>query len=200
MSDNSEFNPQTFAVVGAGPVGCIVAAFLAKGGYEVILCDVIPDLLAPAMDPGIIIEGAENLQQKVSRTITNIDELASHDPDVIIITVKAHVLPLIASAIEGFLRDGMYVVSWQNGIDTELELSKILGKGPVMRAVVNYGCGLDRSGPRAHPVSSSRRTTFRSLIPHRIRRLMGLPKRLANAACKPSIPMKLFPWSGAKRF
>jgi len=142
MSDNSEFNPQTFAVVGAGPVGCIVAAFLAKGGYEVILCDVIPDLLAPAMDPGIIIEGAENLQQKVSRTITNIDELASHDPDVIIITVKAHVLPLIASAIEVFLRDGMYVVSWQNGIDTELELSKILGKSPVMRAVVNYGCGL----------------------------------------------------------
>ena len=51
-------------------------------------------------------------------------------------------LPLIASAIEGFQRDGMYIVSWQNGIDTELELSKILGKSPVMRAVVNYGCAL----------------------------------------------------------
>jgi 2-dehydropantoate 2-reductase len=36
----------------------------------------------------------------------------------------------------------MYVVSWQNGIDTELELSKLLGKASVMRAVVNYGCGL----------------------------------------------------------
>ena len=130
MNDKSEFNPQTFAVVGAGPVGCIVAAFLAQGGYEVILCDVIPDLLAPAMDPGIIIEGAENLQQKVSRTITNIDDLAAHDPDVIIITVKAHVLPLIASAIEGFARDGMYVVSWQNGIDTELELSSMIRLSP----------------------------------------------------------------------
>ena len=142
MNDKSEFNPQSFAVVGAGPVGCIVAAFLARGGYDVILCDVIKDLLEPAMDPGIIIEGAESLQQKVSKTITNIDELATHKPDVIIITVKAHALPLIASAIEGFQHDGMYVVSWQNGIDTELELSKILGKRPVMRAVVNYGCGL----------------------------------------------------------
>ena len=142
MNDQSEFKPQTFAVVGAGPVGCIVAAFLAKGGYDVILCDVIQNLLTPAMDPGIIIEGAESLQQKVSKTITNIDELATHKPDVIIITVKAHALPLIASAIEAFQHDGMYVVSWQNGIDTELELSKILGKGPVMRAVVNYGCGL----------------------------------------------------------
>ena len=155
MNAKSEFNPQSFAVVGAGPVGCIVAAFLTQGGYEVTLCDVIPDLLAPAMDPGIIIEGAENLQQKVTRTITNIDDLSRHKPDVIIITVKAHALPLIASAIEGFQRDGMYVVSWQNGIDTELELSNILGKGPVMRAVVNYGCGLIGPGhvriPFHHP-------------------------------------------------
>ena len=69
MNAKSEFNPQSVAVVGAGPVGCIVAAFLAQGGYEVTLCDVIPDLLAPAMDPGIIIEGAENLQQKVPRIV-----------------------------------------------------------------------------------------------------------------------------------
>ena len=145
MNDKTEFNPQSFAVVGAGPVGCIVAAYLAKGGNEVILCDVVPSLLKPALDPGIIIEGAENLQQKVSKTCTNIDELANHDPDVIFITVKANALPLIASAIEAFYRDGMYDVSWQNGIDTELELAKILGKAPVMRAVVNYGCGL--AGP-----------------------------------------------------
>jgi len=53
MTQPSEFKPTRFAVVGAGPVGCIVAAFLAKGGYEVTLCDVVPALLAPALDPGI---------------------------------------------------------------------------------------------------------------------------------------------------
>ena len=142
MSDASSFSPQSFAVVGAGPVGCIVACFLAKGGYEVTLCDVIPDLLAPALDPGIILEGAENMQHKVSRTCTNVDELADVNPDAIFITVKANALPLIASAIEGFHRKGMAIVSWQNGIDTELELAKILSKTYVMRAVVNYGCGL----------------------------------------------------------
>ena len=142
MNDQSSFDPQSFAVIGAGPVGCIVAAFLAKGGYEVTLCDVVPDLLKPALDPGIIIEGAEDFRQKVAKTCATIDELAKHDPDVIFITVKANALPLIASAIEGFYHDGMYIVSWQNGIDTELELAKILGKVPVMRAVVNYGCAL----------------------------------------------------------
>jgi 2-dehydropantoate 2-reductase len=142
MSAEANFKPKSFAVIGAGPVGCIVACFLARGGYEVTLCDVIPDLLQSALDPGIIIEGAESLQHKVTRICTNVDELADVDPDVIFITVKANALPLIASSIEGFHHEGMIIISWQNGIDTELEVAKVLGKAPVLRAVVNYGCGL----------------------------------------------------------
>lgn len=142
MNEQTLFNPNTFAVVGAGPVGCIVAAYLAKGGNRVTLCDVIPELLEPADKRGIIIEGAENFRQPVAETVASIDDLAKDPPDVVFITVKANALPLIASAIEGFHRDGMVVVSWQNGIDTEFELSKTLGKEGVMRAVVNYGCGL----------------------------------------------------------
>jgi len=145
MNEQVDFHPQKFAVIGAGPVGCIVAAYLSKGGFEVTLCDVISDLLKPATDPGIIIEGAENLQQKVARTSTRIDSLADDPPDVIFITVKANANSLIASAIEGFHRDGMYVVSWQNGIDTERVFSEALGNQAPLRAVVNYGCGL--AGP-----------------------------------------------------
>ena len=142
MTPTSSFKPTRFAVVGAGPVGCIVAAFLSRGGYDVILCDVMPALLAPAVDPGIRLEGAENFQQKVTRTCTSVDDLDAYDPEVIFVTVKANALALIASAIEGFLKEGRYVISWQNGIDTELELAKTLGRSRVMRAVVNYGCGL----------------------------------------------------------
>jgi 2-dehydropantoate 2-reductase len=155
MPQPSEFKPTRFAVVGAGPVGCIVAAFLARGGFEVTLCDVVPALLAPALDPGIRLEGAEAFQHKVTRTCLSIDDLAAYRPEVIFITVKANALPLIASAIEGFYKQGMYVISWQNGIDTELELTKVLGRAGVMRAVVNYGCGLVAPGhvrlPFHHP-------------------------------------------------
>lgn len=155
MKAKSNFRPKTFAVVGAGPVGCIVAAFLAKGGYDVTLCDVFPELLKPALNPGIVIEGAENLQQAVTRTCTSIDDLADKVPDVIILTVKANALPLISSAIEGFYKEGVYVISWQNGIDTEAVIAQTLGKKPVMRAVVNYGCGLVKPGhvrmPFHHP-------------------------------------------------
>ena len=152
---NADFNPRTFAVIGAGPVGCIVAAFLARAGNEVTLCDIQEELIRPALDPGIIIEGAESLQQKVARVCQTVDEIAAFKPQVIFITVKANALPLIVSAIEGFYRPGMAVVSWQNGIDTELEIANTLGKAAAVRAVVNYGCGLKAPGrvvmPFHHP-------------------------------------------------
>ncbi len=140
MKNESAFRPEKFAVIGAGPVGGIVAAFLARGGYDVTLCDVVPALIEPALDPGIIIEGTDTLQARVARITTNVDDLLNDPPDVIIVTVKATALPLIASALEGFVAEGRYVVSWQNGIDTELVLAEQLGNKSVMRAVVNLGC------------------------------------------------------------
>ena len=146
MKPKGNLNSDTLAVIGAGPVGCTLAAFLAQGGKEVILCDINPDLIKPALDPGIIIEGAASLRQKVSATCIQVDQLAPYRPAVIFLTVKASAIPLIASAIESFYREGLVVVSWQNGIDTEAEIARVLGRGPVMRAVVNYGCGLIQPG------------------------------------------------------
>ena len=94
-----------------------------------------------AKNRGIIIEGAEKLEQKISFTCNRMDELVQAKPDAIFVCVKAQVLPLIASALGDLVREGMHVVSWQNGIDTEYELAKAMGKKPVMRAVVNWGCG-----------------------------------------------------------
>ena len=143
MQIKNTYTPKKFAVVGAGPVGCIVAAFLARGGYEVTLCDVQTSLLEPALDPGISLSGTDNFQARVAKITTRIDLLADDPPDVVIVTVKATALPIITSALEGFINEGRYVVSWQNGIDTERVLAERLGKKQVMRAVVNYGCLLE---------------------------------------------------------
>ncbi|CAG0965892.1 2-dehydropantoate 2-reductase [Geobacteraceae bacterium] len=140
MKEKNSYKPTKFAVIGAGPVGAIVAAFLAKGGYDVTLCDVVPSLLEPALERGIILEGVDTLQAKVARVTTSVDDLINDPPDVIIVTVKATALPLIASALEGFVAEGRHVISWQNGIDTELVLAEHLGRKHVMRGVVNYGC------------------------------------------------------------
>lgn len=140
MKEESTYKPTKFAVIGAGPVGGVVAAFLARGGYDVTLCDVVPSLLEPARKPGITIEGVDTLQAGVAGVTTSVDDLVREPPDVIVVTVKATALPLIASALEGFVAEGRYVVSWQNGIDTERVLAQHLGTKSVMRGVVNYGC------------------------------------------------------------
>ena len=143
MQEKTNYRPKRFAVIGAGPVGCIVAAFLSRGGYEVTLCDVQSTLLEAAMSPGITLSGTDNFLARVAKTTTRIDDLAKTPPDVVIVTVKATALPIITSALEAFIDEDRYVVSWQNGIDTELVLAERLGKKQVMRAVVNYGCILE---------------------------------------------------------
>ncbi len=175
MKEKSDFNPRKFAVIGAGPVGCTAAAFLAKGGFDVTLCDIIPELVKPAAETGIMIEGVENFLQPVSRTCTHVDELADIKPDVIIIAAKANALPLIASAIESFYKEGMYVVSWQNGINTEHEIAETLGKKAVIRAVVNYGCQLVKP---CHV-----KIAFHH-YPHFIQELDPLSKEAAESICK----------------
>ena len=171
----SSYKPKKFAVIGAGPVGGVVAAFLAKGGYDVTLCDVVSALLEPALEPGILLEGSDNFQARVSRVTTRVDDLAKDPPDVVIVTVKATALPLIASALEGFVGEGRYVVSWQNGIDTERVLSMSLGAKSVMRAVVNYGCTLLKPG-HVHMAFHQR--------PHYLQELHPESREAAISICK----------------
>jgi 2-dehydropantoate 2-reductase len=137
---------KTFGVIGAGPVGSIVAAHLAHGGYKVVLCDIAEHLLTPAQDPGIILEGAIELQQKIEHVCTDVEQIAEYSPDAVFVTVKANSLPLLSSSLEIFKNQPTSVVSWQNGIDTEKVIAETLGPEKVMRAVVNWGCGLAAPG------------------------------------------------------
>ena len=178
--DNTTFEPKRFAVIGAGPVGCIVAAFLAKGGYDVTLCDIDKTLLEPALNPGITIEGTDTLQAKVARVTTRIEDLQNDPPDVIVVAVKAIALPAVASALRGFSDSkgksgGPYVISWQNGIDTELVLAQQLGNRLVMRGVVNLGCV---------PLEPGHVRIAFHIRPHHIQELDPRSRDAAIAICK----------------
>ncbi len=142
MRKTTSFQFTKFAVIGGGPVGCILAAFLAKGGHEVTLCDIVPSFIKPAVEEGITVEGTNIVKQKITQICFRVEELVKVNPDVLFITSKANAIPLIASAIESFFKPNMYVVSWQNGIDTDLEIASVLGKKNSLRAIVNYGCEL----------------------------------------------------------
>jgi 2-dehydropantoate 2-reductase len=138
----NSFSPGRIAVIGAGPVGCVLAAAFANQGREVILCDMVQELLEPSRDPGIRVQGALQFGGRVAHTVCSLDELADDLPELVFISTKATALPLIASAMQSFHQAGTYVVSWQNGLDTERVLADHLGAEWVMRAAVNFGVTL----------------------------------------------------------
>jgi len=130
------------AIVGAGAVGCVLAAHLTDAGVDPIICDVNTEILEAVRLDGISITGVRSLEAHPGRIVTSIEDFADDPPDIIFLAVKATALPLIAHSIGGFYRKGMTVVNWQNGIDIERVISDEIGPEPVVRAVVNYGCSL----------------------------------------------------------
>jgi len=169
------FSPNKIAVIGAGPVGCVVAASLASAGHEVVLCDVVKKLLAPTQNPGIRIEGALEVSGRVAATVSSIHALADDPPELIFVASKSTALPLIASAIQSFHRPGIHVVSWQNGLDTDRVLAEHIGAEWVMRAVVNFGVELLEP---AHV-----KVTF-DHAPHWLQEAHESGKQVAKAVCE----------------
>lgn len=177
MSNQSStgFSPNKIAIIGAGPVGCVLAASFSNAGHEVVLCDLVAELLSPALDPGIRIEGEIEVSARVAQTVQSVDALADVSPDLIFVTSKATALPLIASAMQSFHRPGMHIVSWQNGLDTERVLAEHLGAEWVMRAAVNFGVTLLQP---AHVHMAFNRP------PHWLQESDASGKQVAGAVCE----------------
>jgi NAD(P)H-hydrate epimerase len=87
MAEGSEgtrgFRPNRIGVVGAGPVGCVLAAYLAHAGHEVVLCDVVPALLEPATSVGVGpgLGGGPECRQLVRWLVTGVEQPMVVDAD-----------------------------------------------------------------------------------------------------------------------
>lgn len=134
------------AIIGAGPIGLTLAAHLKTSGNYVILCDISETIKKNVEENGIKIVGIREVHEYPNEFVTDVDELADKNLDIIFIAVKATALPLICSAIKDFYNESMKVVSWQNGIDTERVIADTLGEKAVLRGVINHGVACKENG------------------------------------------------------
>lgn len=144
----AELQPSTVAVVGAGPVGRVVAGVLGSSGRRVTLCEISPGGRQALLDHGIVLTGAREVvvgPTKIGRVVASVEDLADDPPETIILCVKATANALVADAIAE-LPGTSTVVSWQNGIDTEQPIAATIGAARVVRAVVNYGVSIGNNG------------------------------------------------------
>jgi 2-dehydropantoate 2-reductase len=127
------------AIVGVGPVGGVLGAYLARAGHYVVLCDIQKPHLDAIRTRGLSITGFARLTGTCERVAYGIAELSRFPAvDTVVIATKASALPRLVPEIQKIARPRMQFVSCQNGLDNEEFLAEAFGSERVLRIIVNY--------------------------------------------------------------
>ena len=130
------------AVVGAGAIGSMLGAHLAAAGHRVLMVDVLRPLLEAIEHDEIEVVGCAEIQARAAGTCDGIPALAAHDPQLVIVCLKAPLLAIGVPQLAAACGPDTVVVSFQNGLDTELALAEGFGRARTLRAVVNFAGGM----------------------------------------------------------
>lgn len=128
---------KTIAVIGAGAIGGITAAYLKKAGYDVELVCKHQEKADQAMHEGLHLTGVRGEHHVKLNAVADIEQL-SGKKDVVLIVVKAYDMPDAARRVLPFLKEDSFVVSVQNGICVEA-LGEIVGEKRAVGCVVGWG-------------------------------------------------------------
>jgi 2-dehydropantoate 2-reductase len=131
--------PKTIGVIGAGPVGGILAAHLFSAGHTVIIVDAWREHIERIRTDGLHITGREELKIRPTHLYTSVGALDTVVPDFVFICTKACDLDNVLTEMsDGLKRSGAVFISAQNGIDTEQIIAERIERGRVLRAVISY--------------------------------------------------------------
>ena len=121
-------------VYGAGAIGGITAAKLARAGVDVLAVDEWPDRV-DALKAGIAVEGEESFRQEVDAI--GPDNLEG-PLDLVLLAVKSGFTEPALEDIAGKLRDDSLVVSVQNGLN-ETMIAERVGEQRTVGCIVGFG-------------------------------------------------------------
>ena len=132
------------AVVGAGAVGGIVAAFLARAGWDLEVVCKHQETVDRASSEGFHIFGVQGEHRIPLRGVKETHDL-SGPKEVVLLATKANDAMEAARGLLPFLKENAVVVSLQNGICEEA-LAEILGRNRVIGCVVGWGASMHGPG------------------------------------------------------
>jgi 2-dehydropantoate 2-reductase len=134
-------------IIGAGPVGSIMAAYLTRKGEDVFLVDIKQEIIAAIEAGGITITGVgDNFNIRLKGTGYFAASLERFHPDWIFISVKFNFLESLMEEIKLFHKPHQKFLIVQNGIDNEDQAAQEFGKDNVFRFVINYAGMIDEPG------------------------------------------------------
>lgn len=135
------------AIIGAGPIGSIMAAYLARNKENVFLIDIKEDLISAIEKNGITITGVgDNFAVPVKGTGYSTASLSQLDVDLIFIAVKLNFLESLLEEIKPIFKVGQKILLIQNGIDNEDRAAEKLSPDDILRFVINYAGMIEKPG------------------------------------------------------
>lgn len=138
---------RNIGIIGAGPVGSIMAAYLARNREHIYLIDLKKQLISAIDNQGITITGAgDNFSTKVKGTGITTASLKEFDVKLIFIVVKFNYLDSLLDEIKMIYKPGQKMIIAQNGIDNEDKAAEMFGKDNVLRFVINYAGMIEKPG------------------------------------------------------
>jgi 2-dehydropantoate 2-reductase len=131
-----------YAVIGIGPIGSILSAYLLKEEIDVTLVDILKDRLLAIEKKGLSVKDPRSqisgdFVEHPKKFLYSPKEI-KEKPDLIFICVKAYCLLDIASEIQEVFPSPPKIVVFQNGLDNEDQAAKVFGKENVLRGIINY--------------------------------------------------------------
>lgn len=124
------------AVIGAGAIGGITAAFLSQAGFDVELVCKHQEKADEVTAEGLHIIGVRGEHYIKMKAVADIEQL-SGKKDIVFIVTKAYDMPDAATRSLPYLKDDSIVVSVQNGICVDA-MAGIVGAERTMGCVVGW--------------------------------------------------------------
>jgi 2-dehydropantoate 2-reductase len=125
-------------VIGAGAIGGVLGAYLARAGNQVVLCDIAEEHVQKINQEGIAIEGPEETFTVNCQAMTPDELIKRGKPlEAVFLCVKAHHTLQAISQILPLLREDSFVVSFQNGL-CEKQIAALIGEERTVGCFVNF--------------------------------------------------------------
>ena len=133
-----------YLLVGCGAIGGTVAAGLARDGHEILVCDADPAVVTAVSGRGLRIEGP--VEQYTARLPAVLPAgLPARIDGPVLLAVKSHHTAAAMAALAPHLGPSGYVVSLQNGLNTQV-IADAVGADRVVEAFVNFGADMTEPG------------------------------------------------------
>lgn len=129
------------AIIGAGAIGCVVAAYLKKAGEDVLLTG-RQDQVDAINAHGLTVKGARGDENFKVRALTRLDGVY----DLVIFAVKTQDLEEAYAANSEFLEQGVLVLTTQNGVQADNILSCHYERDQQLSSIVMFGATYIRPG------------------------------------------------------